>query len=100
MEGPEEEAAAAAALKGRRKAATTSEGCPIVIVKPAAIAALDRGESTAKLIADLLLYTMERAEQVAVGAGFKGVGAVVVVDCRGCSLQHLKRFALAVSVNK
>lgn len=99
MEGPEE-AAEAAALKGRRKAATTSEGCPIVIVKPAAIAALDRSESTAKLIADLLLYTMERAEQVAVGAGFKGVGAVVVVDCRGCSLQHLKRFALAVSVNK
>lgn len=63
--------------------------------RPAAISsvpddALDR-------VGDLVLYTLERCELNALRAGFEGAGVLLYIDCENCSLNTLRRWAVAVS---
>jgi hypothetical protein len=68
-------------------------GRPPMWIRPAQILAV--AERDLKLVPDLVLYTMERAELAAIRAGNEGAGVVVYLDCKDCSLNTLRRFATA-----
>ena len=55
------------------------------------------GAADVKRLPDLVVYSLERAEQLQSKAGTAGAGVVTLIDCAGCSLNDMKRFVLAVS---